>query len=362
MGFFGKSLHEREIEELKSEVETYRKREKELLAEIESLREENLQKGETESKEDDFFRSLMCYENENLKLGVVDIQKNMAESVAHAKNTITESENLLKNIKTLGTSTYKIEQSLVKLDTASGEATSTIQNLSTRAQEINSILSLIKDISDQTNLLALNAAIEAARAGEHGRGFAVVSDEVRKLAEKTDKAVGEIHVVIQSMQQEVIEMGHKSDEIHSYVKESGEVIGGFHEEFTRDTDIMESTFYKIKFTTDRIFMSLAKLDHVLWKINTYLSASSGEEKFQFVDHHNCRLGKWYYEGEGKEFFSKRASYSTLEEPHSIVHNGTKHVFDLIERSEYGESLKKAFAEMEEGSKKVFEILDKILHE
>jgi len=151
---------------------------------------------------------------QEISMNVSDVENEVSMIRSSADESGKVIDNTVTSINNLSSSVVKTGESIKQL----GES----------SNEIGEILKVISDIADQTNLLALNAAIEAARAGEHGRGFAVVADEVRKLAERTVDSADEINRMIKNIQDEVVNSVSEMDTGVQLAKDGSEMVGNMH--------------------------------------------------------------------------------------------------------------------------------------
>ncbi|HEX8978537.1 MAG TPA: methyl-accepting chemotaxis protein [Parasulfuritortus sp.] len=254
----------------------------------------------------------------------------------------------------------RIATDLTELADSSQRTAAQVGELDSRAQQISGIVDLIQDIADQTNLLALNAAIEAARAGEHGRGFSVVADEVRKLSERTAEATREIGELVERIHADSASSRERMMALASQ-SESSSADGQAAAQTMRSLlDMSAGMEQSIASSSLRGFCEVAKVDHVTYKFNLYKVLLGLEEAHDglLVGHTACRLGHWYYTGEGHSCFSQLPGYRELEIPHAAVHDNAAAALKAHSESDFT-TMQKHLVSMEQASLQVIACLERM---
>jgi methyl-accepting chemotaxis protein len=281
---------------------------------------------------------------------VLDIAEDNRNGAGRSREEVVRISDALENINT----------DMQTMAAAAGE-------LGEASTSIDRAVLIISDITDQTNLLALNAAIEAARAGEVGRGFAVVADEVRKLAERTKAATQEIGQLVSGFRARVGAMVEQTARVGEHSARVSGDVAAFRDQFAAVAQSAEATIEQLSRAKDLSLASRVKMDHIIYMQNAYVAMERRGEGVEAAevatDQTECRVGRWYHEGEGMRHFGQTRAFAQTERPHAIVHAAVHEALEAIRaRTDDEEAVRKTVVEALERAEQASESLMRLLGE
>jgi chromosome segregation ATPase len=353
------------IDDLENRAKVEANRAQELRAEVDALKEANERlrsENETTRRECELLKEVTG-RLETFGESILSVQSSMSTLFAALERNFESINKTSEFSQRTRTSMGDIEASIGAVSHESADVAQHVASLTSGASEIQTIVDLIKGIADQTNLLALNAAIEAARAGEQGRGFAVVADEVRKLANSVATATAEIGSKVVSIRSEIEtaagNMTALSDS-SGQLRQNGERVGLSLNELCSSLGEVGNS---IQGASSHGFIELVKLDHVVYKYsNVYLVllGFSRKSASDVADHTQCRLGKWYV-GEGRERFGDLHAFREIADPHRRFHDAGKACLTAFNAGDKAEAYRQ-LDQLEAASRETLTALDRMSSE